>query len=74
MTRTPVRSSNLVSIGYSAANATLDVEFKHGVVYRYFAVPASVFDTLIATNRSGGSVGELFDRIVKKAGYRYDVL
>lgn len=71
MNRISVESSNLASIGYDAQSGMLEVEFKHGGVYRYFDVPASVFDPLMATHESGKSVGTYFNLHVKKAGFRY---
>lgn len=38
----PVQSSLVASIGYSA-NATLELEFCSGALYRYFSVPHAVF-------------------------------
>lgn len=72
MKRVPVDSSNLVSIGYDVQTGTLEVEFKRGELYRYFNVPVGVFDSLIATEASGKSVGAYFDAYVKKASYRYE--
>ncbi|RII95478.1 KTSC domain-containing protein [Clavibacter michiganensis] len=74
MNRIFVRSSNLASIGHDAQTGVLEVEFKHGGTYRYFDVPASVFDSLTAVHESGQSVGAHFDLYVKKAGYRYEEL
>ena len=39
MRRTPVNSSNLVSVGYDPISLTLEVEFRRGSVYQYFDVP-----------------------------------
>ena len=74
MNRVSVKSSNLSSIGYDAPTGMLEVKFKHGGVYQYFDVPATVFDSLLATHESGKSVGAHFDLHVKKAGYRYKEL
>lgn len=40
MQRTPVSSSNVVSVGYDPASECLEVEFKGGVVYHYTNLPA----------------------------------
>ena len=56
----PVHSSLLASIGYSA-NATLDLEFRSGALYRYFAVPPAVFLGLMAAE----SKGAYFNRNVR---------
>lgn len=51
--RTPIASSNLVSVGYNADSSELDVEFKGGAVYRYSNVPASVHAELVAADSAG---------------------
>jgi hypothetical protein len=48
----PVQSSLLASIGYSA-NATLELQFRSGSLYRYFAVPQAVYVGLIAAESKG---------------------
>ena len=50
--RTTVESSVLSSIGYSL-DTTLDLEFRSGAIYRYFAVPSAVFQGLIAAESKG---------------------
>tara|TARA_R110000868_G_scaffold395447_1_gene667119 strand:- start:5248 stop:5457 length:210 start_codon:yes stop_codon:yes gene_type:complete len=47
MERTPINSSNLLSIGYQADTNTLEVEFKGGAVYQYFDVPLAIYEELI---------------------------
>ncbi len=51
--RTPVASESIASIGYDADTATLEVEFRSGRVYRYFAVPATVHRRLVAADSIG---------------------
>jgi hypothetical protein len=51
-TPTPVQSSLLASIAYSA-NATLELEFRSGALYRYFAVPHAVFEGLLDADSKG---------------------
>lgn len=53
MKRQQVESSNLASIGYDAENEILEVEFKHGGVYKYFDVPANVFEELMNADSHG---------------------
>lgn len=67
MPRRPVQSSSIASVGYDAANQVLEVEFKNGVVYQYFGVPAAVYEGLMQAE----SHGHYLDRYVKKGGYRY---
>lgn len=66
--RTAVVSSLLSSIGYSI-EATLELEFRSGATYRYFAVPQAVFQDLIAAE----SKGAYFNRHVRNR-FRYQRL
>lgn len=50
--RTPVDSSVLGSITYFP-DATLQLEFCSGAIYRYVAVPCTVFQGLIAAESKG---------------------
>jgi len=59
--RTPVNSSCISSLGYSAAHEVLDIEFRSGLVYRYFAVPPDAFASLLAAP----SLGAHFNRAIK---------
>jgi len=47
-----VVSSMLASVAYSI-DATLDLEFRSGATYRYFAVPQTLFQGLIAAKSKG---------------------
>ena len=47
-------------MGYSI-EATLELEFRSGAIYRYFAVPQAVFQELIAAE----SKGAYFNRHVR---------
>jgi len=58
--RMPVESSVLASIGYTI-DATLEIEFRTGAIYRYVAVPEAVFHGLIAAE----SKGAYFNRHVR---------
>jgi len=53
MQRTPVTSSNLISVGYNPATATLEIEFKAGTVYQYDGVPQNVFESLMQASSHG---------------------
>ena len=53
MKRQPLRSSVLQSAGYDPATAILELEFTSGDVYRYFAVPPSVFRALVDDDSPG---------------------
>lgn len=62
MNRVAVVSSNLASVGYDEVSRVLEVEFKHGGVYRYSGVPERVYVGLITAE----SVGGYFHANIKK--------
>ena len=66
--RTSVVSSLLSSVGYSI-EAILELQFRSGAIYRYFAVPPAVFHGLIAAE----SKGAYFNRHVRNR-FRYQRL
>lgn len=51
--RQSIDSRSLASVGYDMTSRTLEVEFVSGSVYRYFDVPAAVFDGLLAAESAG---------------------
>ena len=53
MKRQPLRSSVLAAAAYDSATAVLELEFTSGDVYRYFAVPPSVFRALLDDDSPG---------------------
>lgn len=59
MNRTPVQSSNVVSIGYEAG--VLEVEFRSGV-YRYFDVAPEVYQTLLIAPSVGKAINAIKDK------------
>ncbi len=59
MTRVPVVSSNLKSVGYE--NGILEIEFHSGGIYRYLHTTEMLFNALI----SASSKGQYFDRNIK---------
>ena len=63
-----VPSSLLSSMGYST-QATLELTFRSGARYRYFAVPHTLFQALIAAE----SKGAYFNRHVRNR-FRYQRL
>lgn len=69
MTRVPVTSSNIVSIGYDEASKTLEVEFKDGVVYQYLDVEADKHANLM----NADSHGKFLNAQIK-GQYRYQRL
>ena len=50
---TPVKSSNIASVGYRDATETLQVEFKDGAVYSYADVPRYVYDGFMEADSLG---------------------
>jgi hypothetical protein len=53
MTRNPVTSSVLHSVGYSKSRKVLEIAFRHGGVYRYFGVPETVYHHLLQAESQG---------------------
>lgn len=49
----------MASVGYHEPLATLEIEFRNGGVYRYFAVPAAVYDALMRSASKGAFVSRL---------------
>ena len=58
MTREPIRSSNIESIGYDAEAGRLEIEFRGGRVYEYVDVPIEVFDELMSSKSKGSYVNK----------------
>lgn len=48
-----VESTTLASISYAAEQSLLEVEFRDGTRYRFFAVPATCFQQLLASDSKG---------------------
>lgn len=61
MQRSPVQSSNIVSVGHDPNSNTLEVEFKGGSVYTYHDVDADKHAALMAAE----SVGSHFHQHIK---------
>ena len=56
-----VEASNVKSIGYETATATLSVEYKSGYKYEYENVPANIFDELLESV----SKGKYMNQVIK---------
>lgn len=67
MERIPVESNNLASVGYDSVTSTLEIEFRSGRIYQYFAVSQEIYDGLM----NAASKGSYFDHNIKKGGYSY---
>ena len=61
MERQPVVSSDIASFGYDVDRQTLEIEFHATGVYRYFSVPAEIFESL----RTAPSPGKYFLKNIK---------
>ena len=53
MDRTLVDSEVLRSVGYDRDAQTLEIEFVRGSVYRYFSVPAHVYESIMIAISKG---------------------
>lgn len=53
MSRTPVESSLIASIGYDQTTQTLELEFNTGAVWQYEGVPQSEYEALMAADSRG---------------------
>lgn len=62
MTRIPVRSSTLVSVGYDGQQQVLEIEFKRMAVYQYLDVPKALHEQLMASS----SKGKFFDQKIRE--------
>lgn len=49
-----IKSSNIVSAGYSPPSQTMYIKFQDGAIYRYFDVPTSVFESFLSARSHGG--------------------
>lgn len=58
MTRIPVVSTCITSVGYLEGERVLEVEFIRGEVYRYFNVPAEDYALLLAAESKGQHVNQ----------------
>lgn len=66
MTRVPVASSDIRSVGYDEESEVLEIEFHSGGIYQYSVVPESVYAGLM----SAPSHGSYFHRHIKDK-YQY---
>jgi hypothetical protein len=66
MKRAPVRSSSIASVGYDEASCVLEVQFRHGHIYRYFDVPEAVVREFLGSS----SLGAYLNAFIRDA-YRY---
>lgn len=62
MTRIPVQSSTLVSVGYDEQQQVLEIEFRRLAVYHYVGVPKTLHEQLMASS----SKGRFFDQRIRE--------
>ncbi|MCF2531333.1 KTSC domain-containing protein [Yinghuangia soli] len=67
MERQPVVSGHIASVGYDGELSVLEVAFRDGAVYRYFAVPRSVHRAFMRA----ASKGRFLTAVVKPT-YSYE--
>jgi hypothetical protein len=65
--RVPVSSEALTSVGYEPDTSRLEIEFSSGGVYRYYGVPATIHEELMAAESHGRYFAE---RIRDRFPYR----
>jgi len=65
MTRTPVSSSSLKSIGHDGD--TLEVEFQSGALYHYHGISREHFDALMGAE----SIGKHFITAIRSGGFTF---
>ncbi len=53
MKRIPIASEVLASVGYEQEEAILEIEFRNGRIYHYYAVPPSIYKALVASESAG---------------------
>lgn len=66
MERTPVKSSNVDSVGYDETNQILEIAFKSGAIYQYPGVEPQVYADLMGAE----SVGKFVSQNIVKAGFK----
>ena len=66
MNITAVESATLAVLAYDDAHEVLQLEFRSGAVYRYFGIPAPVYEALT----SDPSKGRYFNRAIR-GNYAY---
>ncbi len=66
MKKTPVKSSNIASIGFDADSKILEIEFLNGSVYQYFDLPEQEHEGLMNADSHGQYLAKNI-----KGNYRY---
>jgi hypothetical protein len=66
--RVALNSSAIEAVTYDFAKLTLDMRYREGEAYRYFAVPQLTFDALVAAESAGAFWNSVKDN------YQYEKL
>lgn len=61
ISRSPVESSNIASIGYDEADKVIEIEFWSGGVYRYMDCEKELYDAFLDSK----SKGQFFHKKIK---------
>jgi hypothetical protein len=61
MNITAVESTTLAALAYDEAHEILQLEFRNRAIYRYFGVPAPVYEALLVAS----SKGKYFNRAIR---------
>jgi len=67
MERQQIESTSIRSVGYEPHGGTLEIEFMHGGIYRYFDVPPLVYEQLMAAESKGTG----FHDFIRSGGYKF---
>lgn len=71
----PKKSSNVNWLSYDLSSHILFASLgKDNKEYAYKSVPVDVYNQLLVADQKGDSVGELFNKLVVKGGYKYEKL
>jgi hypothetical protein len=68
MDRTPVKSSNISSVGYDPETSTLEIQFKSGGIYRYAGVDSDTHTSLMGAE----SIGKFFHQHIVRGGFNVE--
>jgi hypothetical protein len=66
MNSTAVESSTLAALAYDEAQEILQLEFRSRAIYRYFGVPAPIYEAML----EAPSKGRYFNRAIR-GSFRY---
>jgi hypothetical protein len=70
MNRRPITSSVIAELGYDRQTSIMDLKFTTGRVYRYFMIPASVFEAFLQSE----SIGRYFNKEIRDRYPNHEVI